>query len=1438
MASTTQFINLVSDLIYGATITPNHRTWVGGNPNPVGTQWLDHHVGQMLPAFEAWLVADGVPPLLPWDGTVISPWPGATGITSVPVPASLEGSFTGITTEAQLSAALHNRLAALGWGAAGPEFNIADRVKAPYSQRYWGYIKWASILLRKFRGEIVVPPVEVVDRDGTKLSAIPFLDVLNELHWRFHDFGISGAMHGFSPALFPEVTNAPIQNTPKLKSTAGQRARALNAGNNSQIGTEFFRFHRDHILIYNRWLQRVGLPPVEGFLMTNATGTVDWPANPVSAPSTWVQANVPPWITSDDLTTNLNTLRNETGLNQMGHNVGNIHADGHNANDDIGHPRHNNYVPRFYSWHEWLDMQWFFREPRFGSWDSTNNLRTRTFQPVLSTGADWDGLHAISIVRDSLGGTDTVAPDNAVSGVNFITGAGTLKMRFIANDSYNRLLLATFTAEVFNDAMSATAPVETLVPVTRTIGPGGTEALNTEFTVDFNFGTAFLSDSPVFSPSNPVGFANSRVKITGTLRVNVPTDQDAINNAFIHEDYTEILLVKEKQGPQIDLYFNLSSFGEDQVNAAMSGGVARFPNALIVTVQDRTSDDAPITWPAEVVPEVRGIIKGFVPTAGLFDDTNPRVSINIGTGTGLTGVNTEPATIPGPVKEDPSLPHNLPQRFTYFFDLIFQAGHNAFAGLSLGGQQFRNVEVLSRDRSNNQSSATSQIKLFLEANPFMIDDDPSWLSIDTRAFRVFGGDTRFNATLDVANPTAFIRQVILNLRAGTTGGDTFDGLPTGGDDAALIFFPQTTDHRTNTVRQVRNFAVAKIRLRGAAGAGDVRAFFRLFRYTAPNLVFNTATGYRTFDQGGTDKIPLLGYSASNDVISIPFFASPRVDYNVGMNTQNDDLNVLTFPPGTTAEQVIYVGAYLDINDDVSSNAKLPDHFISAVAEQAGFTLADVTPIKNIFYDAHVCMVVEINYDGDTTPNAATPADSDNLAQRNLVVLKSDNPGGLLTHQVQHSFEVSTCECMETLAGQDPNHHRHADDHDHGHQHMAAIQPVDQSLLFLTQEKLHEMATNIAASDWSLLMSHGHGEGGIHGIKERIEKIKLELRKQNPLIFDLTDWTHRGDLFDELLFKWNGLPTDSEVEIFFPGINCENVVNMRNLRHAPNNVRLKDSSTLLLRSEGVTYLPVPAVRERRIPGIITISLPEKVKSGQEWKVDVIQLRGAEQRITGGFQLHIQVSNAELIAFEEAQLLELLFTRYRGLADYDAWKPVLAKRVATVRERAKALAESAGSEWKDPTVWFDPADPNNPRPLEGEKVRVVLEKIQVLDDLDPWIKGKGEFYFSTKVFTSDNGGKLEQHRFPANGTMKISDAAGQNVVLLDKVLFEGYVKDELRLEIAGTELDTFDPDDVLGKYTRIFCCASGHWLGAYGPDDESPIEPENLLSWKTWYRIERM
>ncbi len=1417
----TSYVEKVSQLIYAtgteAEITPNHRTWVGDNPSPSGTEWLEHHVDRMLPAYEDWLASENLPPVLPWTGEDSTPW--SVG-NEVPLGPALNGSFVGIGSLDALGAALRDRFEEIrqrfnelsdhdedmGFGAFRNGLE-----KAPFSYRYWGYMKWAGVLRDTFRGEIVVPPVEVRDRDGTRLSPVPFTNTFNQLHGNWHGVG--------SDSVVPQ----PVETTPGFETSVGQHVSLGGVGMGP--GEEFVRFHTDHISVFRRWLDRTGQPAVTPRNMAEG-----WP-QPEQAdqnPNTWTEPDLPGWANDPPQAERLRRFEtlDELGRANLSEEIDGervrVHSDGHDKNTDLWEVEYNNYVPRFHAWHGWIDNQWDLRKPRFGTWDATERRIVSVFEPVLDTDETYPGMQVLTVVRDPDSSSDRVVPEGAVPDVDLTTGSGTLRLQCAVEDPYDRPVEFELTAEVYDGTspMVGDGTVVELITNTYTVGDrasGDDFDAGSVFSVDIPFATAFASDDPGRANS-AVGFENSRIDFVGTLRSADPTDPDS---GFVHHERTTVHLVGEKEAPEVDLYFDLSSFGRDQVESAMAAGSGRFDNVLIVAVQDRTSERAPVDWPDEVADEVKGLIRGRVPAAGLFGDASHAPELELvdsTTGDSISGVELELAS--GPTLEEATLADNLPQRYTYRYDVVFTS-LDVFEELPDSGGPFEaQVRVTAADRAGNEAIETGQLAFFDEANPFMRDGDPSWLSIDTRVFRLYEDEEKFGATLQAGQPNQFVLEVLDNLNTGSTV-ETFDGLPTNANESALEYSESITDRTTGETRNVHNFALAKVRLQGASGADQVRAFFRLFRYTASNLVFDPNGGYRTYDGGGR-KVPLLGFESETDgapLTSIPFFAAEREARGESMTGQSDQRNVHSFSAVPNEERVHYFGVYLDIN---RSDARLPATYIDAHPD-GGFSTGEVQPIRTLMRDAHQCLVVEINYDGDPTQPSATPANSDNLAQRNLVILTTDNPGHELTHQVQHSFELDTGKRLRPALEQPVV--THVPERTDG----VLVPAPSVRMEFVSGDEFESMV-HVRAGELTY-----YGEGRLDGFEkpdpEHVERARAELGRERPLRFDAAHWRSTGALFDELLFDWGSLPDEAQVELYLPRVNCEHVINLRHLRHAPDDVRLVDSHTLSLVPGGSTYVPLPPTDGDRIAGLVTVSLPEDVRKGQEYVVNVTHIRGGEERSVGGFTLDIQVSEADAIVDAEIRLLTLMAERLALTPPDDIWHPVLARRVETIRDRAAALADSAGIAFDDPTVRVDP-ETGETVSLEGPKLRVVLEKIQILDDQDTWLKGAGELSFTTTVYSPSNGGVEQTASLPASGTFSI--ASGE-VVDLDTVIFEGRATDELRVRIDGVEADTFDPDDTVGSYTRVLAGSASDWFGSYRPDDEY-VDPEDMHAWRVWYRIE--
>ncbi len=142
-----------------------------------------------------------------------------------------------------------------------------------------------------------------------------------------------------------------------------------------------------------------------------------------------------------------------------------------------------------------------------------------------------------------------------------------------------------------------------------------------------------------------------------------------------------------------------------------------------------------------------------------------------------------------------------------------------------------------------------------------------------------------------------------------------------------------------------------------------------------------------------------------------------------------------------------------------------------------------------------------------------------------------------------------------------------------------------------------------------------------------------------------------------------------------------------------------------------------------------------------------------------------------------------------------------------------------------------------PGDEDLVRVVIDRIRILDDSDPCIKGKGELTFTSVVVPDHDATRKQKTRLPDYGVYHVSDKAGENDIDLGVTVFHGEVKNNhLSFSISGKEIDLFDPDDELARYHREFAGDPTGWYGKYMPGDEY-LDAENVGDWAIWYRILR-
>ena len=338
---------------------------------------------------------------------------------------------------------------------------------------------------------------------------------------------------------------------------------------------------------------------------------------------------------------------------------------------------------------------------------------------------------------------------------------------------------------------------------------------------------------------------------------------------------------------------------------------------------------------------------------------------------------------------------DMPQRIFFPVDVTFTNPTAAF--------NFIDTQIVHVRAVHSGWTTDGAVELIKQPNPYMHDGPVSWLSTDVRVFKkhkdeIVGGVTHPDPAVDPNAPLTFIQAVLTS----------FNNLT---DDANHPFLKELTPDeqgselqlsRTEGTVPVFNYAVAKVRyVANTTPATNVQMFFRIFSTMLSALDYNPQTNYR---RGGAWPMgtPRLGL-IDGEVASIPFFASPRRPSDTqSMDTQSDPPNVHDIA-ATGQEKVWYFGCWLDFNQ--------PDPQFPRFPVGDGPFATNRLPIPQLIRGHHSCLVAEIFFQPgvppavDPIPAGATPASSDRLAQRNLAIADSGNPGNAATHTVQHTFMI-------------------------------------------------------------------------------------------------------------------------------------------------------------------------------------------------------------------------------------------------------------------------------------------------------------------------------------------------------------------------------------------------------------------------------------------------
>ena len=436
---------------------------------------------------------------------------------------------------------------------------------------------------------------------------------------------------------------------------------------------------------------------------------------------------------------------------------------------------------------------------------------------------------------------------------------------------------------------------------------------------------------------------------------------------------------------RMSFWMNKNSFGKDEVQDVLNTSGGKWKKSFWL------------------------IVEGF--SKNSFNALGITVAAFTGPFTGLAGISI--SQNPDIDFENAANPQT-PQRIRIPFDIKFtNAALADFPGA--GSQTYELDASLKIGGSKVPGSDTStRFELLAGADPYFTNIDPAqnnvfYLSQDLRVFTATPGKNPTPVpgapafTVDNSAGAYQYMQGLLNWLNNPANHFT-DGnvdpfvsgvIPQPGDalngDSSVTPFTYEFKPAFPPVLQKYNnynFALARVRLRGSAGpsgaAKNVRVFFRLWSTETADTDYQTGSTYpSTPDAAGLPGWPLVG----SDHHTLPCFASGdltvNADYNPG-GANIRDIQIPTVPAGRDSVWAYY-GCFLNIFD---ANNKI-----------------DGKPVQAWLNGTHHCIVAQIAADDAPVIPGSSPENTDKLAQRNLQVTFSDNPGPAATHRIPQTFDL-------------------------------------------------------------------------------------------------------------------------------------------------------------------------------------------------------------------------------------------------------------------------------------------------------------------------------------------------------------------------------------------------------------------------------------------------
>jgi hypothetical protein len=192
--------------------------------------------------------------------------------------------------------------------------------------------------------------------------------------------------------------------------------------------------------------------------------------------------------------------------------------------------------------------------------------------------------------------------------------------------------------------------------------------------------------------------------------------------------------------------------------------------------------------------------------------------------------------------------------------------------------------------------------------------------------------------------------------------------------------------------------------------------------------------------------------------------------------------------------------------------------------------------------------------------------------------------------------------------------------------------------------------------------------------------------------------HIGQMPDEIMIDWKGVPVGQSAEVYLPEVSAAAVIAAANRLYKTHRLSIVDANTIGCVTGGMSFIPLPPGTGNGLnfAGLMAVTLPYGIKKGSLYKVIVMQLTNAEgvlpylprqeedeaanngkdriarwRIVHGIFQINIPVSTKELMLEKEEIRLSIFRKIGESIQVHNRWYPVFERYLKLLAGKVTAL-----------------------------------------------------------------------------------------------------------------------------------------------------------------------